>query len=169
MDEPYVACLIECTLRGSVDSKELREKVRRVLAARPTIREELRSSRRENKDGIFFEPKGDRVLNVVLKLARGHAAFDLNEPQFDQPESVSIRPLISMSDEERTNFETPPESSIWPEVGSREFQRLALRWPGGSSWLSVQPGRYRYLASVGDGIVVRIVLSEYLACEVTWP
>jgi hypothetical protein len=169
VDEPYLACLIACTLLGSVDSERLRPKVRRILAARPAIREALRSSRREDKDGISFEPNHDRVLNVILKLARGHAAFELNEPQFEEPESVSVRPLISMSDEERADFETPPKCSVWPEVGSRESQRLASRWPDGSSWLLLQPGRYRYLASVGDGMVVRIVLSEYLACEVTWP
>ena len=36
-------------------------------------------------------------------------------------------------------------------------------------WVEVQPGRYSYLAFDGDGgITVRIVLSEYLACEVVW-
>jgi hypothetical protein len=35
-------------------------------------------------------------------------------------------------------------------------------------WIVVQEGRYRFLASTGDGILVRMVLSEYLACEVVW-
>ena len=35
-------------------------------------------------------------------------------------------------------------------------------------WFVVQPGRYRHLASAADGILIRIVLSEYLACEAIW-
>jgi hypothetical protein len=35
-------------------------------------------------------------------------------------------------------------------------------------WVEVQEGRYRYLAAGGDGVTVRIVLSEYAAGEVTW-
>ena len=37
-----------------------------------------------------------------------------------------------------------------------------------SNWTVLQPGRYRYVVARLDGIVVRIILSEYLACEVMW-
>jgi hypothetical protein len=32
----------------------------------------------------------------------------------------------------------------------------------------VQPERYRFLASPGLPVLVRIVIGEYLACEVVW-
>jgi hypothetical protein len=36
-------------------------------------------------------------------------------------------------------------------------------------WVEVQSGRHRYHAfEEDDGAVVRIVLSEYLACEAVW-
>jgi hypothetical protein len=37
-----------------------------------------------------------------------------------------------------------------------------------NGWIVVQPGRYRYLAYVDSAVTVRMVLSEYLACEVVW-
>ena len=37
------------------------------------------------------------------------------------------------------------------------------------SWQDVQDGVYRYaVAQVPEGILVRMVLHEYLACEVGW-
>lgn len=42
-------------------------------------------------------------------------------------------------------------------------------WPATYPWVEVQSGRYRYLAALdGTETVVRMVLSEYLACEVRW-
>jgi hypothetical protein len=36
-----------------------------------------------------------------------------------------------------------------------------------NDWQDVQPGRYRYLVMEAP-TTVRMVLSEYLACEVVW-
>jgi len=56
--------------------------------------------------------------------------------------------------------------------------QLALRSPTGApatlnmlinNWIDVQEGRYRYLAFDGDtGAAVRMVIAEFLACEVVW-
>jgi len=38
-----------------------------------------------------------------------------------------------------------------------------------NNWIDVQEGRYRYLAFDGDtGAAVRMVIAEFLACEVVW-
>jgi len=38
-----------------------------------------------------------------------------------------------------------------------------------NDWIEVQEGYYRYLA-IDDinGVIIRIVVSDYLACEVGW-
>lgn len=112
----------------------------------------------------------ERVRRVVMKLARGHSAFELNEPQLDEPATYNVCPLVLLSEAERAAFESVPgELALWPEVGSRAMMRLVEgqdMGPGG--WIIVQPGRYRYMTTVGDGVVVRMVLSEYLGCEVVW-
>jgi hypothetical protein len=111
----------------------------------------------------------ERVRKVVLKLGRGHAAYELNEPPFGDPASVSFIPLTSLSSEDRHRFESPPEAAFWPEVGSRAMQRLVVSDSSVSTdWVDVQPGRYRFMTVVGEMTSVRVVLSEYLACEVVW-
>ena len=112
------------------------------------------------------------MQNVVLKLARGHAAYEYSEPQLEEPESVSFAPIAAMSEEQLRAFETLPAGSLLPEIGSRAFLRAAIvgnevfTQEGG--WQVVQKGRYRYAVSHSDGIIVRMLLSEYLACEVVW-
>jgi hypothetical protein len=76
-----------------------------------------------------------------------------------------------MQDDARGRFETPPDVNVWPEVGSRAMQRLVVSPPRGTvspGWVVVQDDRYRYLAVAEHSILVRIVVSEYLACEVVW-
>jgi len=106
----------------------------------------------------------------VLKLARGHAAFELGEPRLEQPARIAFAPLETMATPVREDFEAPSITTIWPEVGSRAMQRMAVAFPYcyGPDWVEVQPERYRYLTSVSEGVVIRMVLSEYLGCEVVW-
>jgi hypothetical protein len=106
----------------------------------------------------------------VLKLARGHAAYEYGEPQLYDPESVWFSPLHTLSSREIEAFETPPIEDLFPEIGSRAFVRgIETEWSGMmGGWRVIQEGRYRYLVSHSAGIAVRMVLSEYLACEVIW-
>lgn len=168
-DEEYLACLIECTLAGAAEPADVtRAKVKRILERTPALESRLSQARRVDRTGTSFQIESERVRNVVLKLARAHAAFELNEPQMDDPSQIGFTPLALMTAEAREAFETPPRSLIWPEVGSRAMHRLLVSDPRASLWLIVQPGRYRYLAAVGDSVVVRRVIGEYLAYEVLW-
>ena len=171
LDEEFVACLVACALAGSASARDVRsEKISRILQTKPALASRIDKAREENLFGdVAFRVESDRVRNVVLKLARGHAAFELNEPQFDSPRTLTVVPMPSMTRENRENFERPPTASIWPEVGSRAMQRAIQTSHGSSRWIVVQPGRYRYLTAVSNGAVVRMVLSEYLGGEVTWP
>lgn len=170
-DEPYLACLIDCVLSGSVQPEEVgRDKVRRILEKRPHFGAEILAGRQEGADGrVQWVPNADRVRAVILKLARGHAAYESSEPQLGEPESYWCAPLCTLAVEQRQDFESEPALAVWPEIGSRAFRRACVI--GGEpfldgGWQVVQPGRYRYL--VMDGTTVRMVLSEYLACEVVW-
>lgn len=173
-DEEYLACLIDCTLSGSTDPDSTpRETVRNILRKRPALQARLAAAKAENPDGTLFLPEMARVNNVVLKLARGHAAFELNEPQFDDPDSIAAVPLVSLRPQQRDAFETSPAPASglagWPEVGSRAMQRLIEGHDmDAGGWITVQDHRYRFLVSTDDGICIRMVLSEYLACEVIW-
>ncbi len=118
-------------------------------------------------------PDNDRVRNVVLKLARGHAAYELSLPQLDEPEEIVFGPLLAMSEVERADFESAGCGELrgWPEIGSRAFLRACGEFPCRNqegSWIVVQPGRYRYSVDQSGDVAVRMVLAEYLACQVRW-
>ncbi len=170
LDEEYLACLIDCVLAGSAAPDDVgRIKVRAALKRKRALAERLEASRRESTAGIVWVPEADRVRNVVVSLARGHSLYELHEPQLEEPDDVNVAPLPTMSSTERDQFEASVGFAVWPEVGSRAFQRAVLGISGPTSpWLSVQPGRYRYLAALNVGITIKMVLSEYLACEVRW-
>lgn len=165
-DEEYVACVLECVLAGSTDPARIgRPEIARKLADRPGLRARIEAGRSEEDGQIAFDIEHARVENLIGKLAIGHAVYELAE--FDRDLRLEVRywPLPLLDDDQRRRFETPPGSHLLPEVGSRAMHRL---FSGGCGWIEVQPGRYRYLATVGPPQTVRIVLVDYLACEVRW-
>lgn len=119
----------------------------------------------------------------MIKLARGHAAFELGQPCRETPDHFWCGPLASMSPEMRESFNAAHVQQLFGEVGSRGLQRMlvtqfVLRSETGevsqmglvvNDWVEVQEGNYRYLAidDIG-GLVIRVVAAEYLACEVAW-
>ncbi len=169
LTEEYVACLLACILAGTPEPAAIsRSNIKRILEEKPALLARLRAA--WDPVDRTFEIESERVRQVVLKLARGHAAYELNEPMFDEPRHVWVRPLATLSSLEYQAFESAPGATLWPEVGSRAMQRAVVTdgvWLG--DWVVVQEGRYRYLASgTEDGILVRSVLSEYLGCEAFW-
>jgi hypothetical protein len=122
-------------------------------------------------------PELERVRNVVIKLARGHLAYECAVLALEEPDRVNAIPLVSMSESEREQFESASEGVVlasgvilapWPEIGTRAFLCAAGVLPTtySNGWIVVQPDRYRYRASESGN--VDIVLSEYLACSVKW-
>lgn len=168
LDEEYLACLIECAKYGSVEAACVaRSKIATILERKPSLASRLVAARVETADGIIWTPEEERVRNVMVKLARAHAAYEDNEPRPDEPDHVSIVPLCSMKPDVREDFEASPNSGVWPEVGSRAMHRILIGAEGEYPWIEVQPNRYRYLVATAP-TTVRIVIAEYLAAEIAW-
>jgi hypothetical protein len=165
LDEEYVACLIECAAVGSVDADRMRPRIRRKLQEKPWLRDRIR---RSHGGAAGFATEQDRVRRVVLKLARGHALYELNEPRWEEPKYVGFSPIHLLNGDLRQALEEAPLSNLWPEAGSRALQRLVVERTGRSTWIEVQAGTYRYMTSVAHGTLVRLVIREYLAAEVAW-
>lgn len=168
VDEEYVACMIECARLGTTKPEEVsRENISRILSQKAALRTRLTAATElAPRKGIRVEHT--RLHHVVLKLAQGHALFELNEPQYEEPKSVCYVLLHTLSGEELARFEEPKPLTIWPEMGSRGMQRVSRLDPPAFEWVIVQPERYRYMAYVDSATTVKFVLSEYLACEVIW-
>lgn len=114
LDEEYLACFLEVVIHGCVEPDKLtREKIKRSLAINQRLVARLESSLRIDDNGQkVWMPEIDRVTNVILKLARGHANYELGLPQFDKPTFISFKPFLSMSEEEMENFENAGEGEI---------------------------------------------------------
>jgi hypothetical protein len=175
LDEEYLACFLECVLAGSTDTSRLsRDKINRALSRNARLSSRIQASARiDDHHGLTWEPEYERVQHIAVKLARGHAAYELSLPQLDDPESVFVSSLLAMTKWDRKAFENAGlgEPRLLPEVGSRAFFRAVGARPYGDQagpWVVVQPGRYRYSVDQFGGIRVQIVLAEYLACAVEW-
>lgn len=175
-DEEYFAALIECVLAGDVDPARIgRPKIAKTIASSVGLAERLRRARRMENELPVWDVEQERMRNVVLKLARGHAAYELNEPKTEEPDVCWVRPIPTMTQEELDRFEERPdpgavELGVWPEVGSRMMSRLLIAENEvfDEGWLVVQEGRYRYKLNWHAGLDVRIVIREYLACQIIW-
>jgi len=172
LDEEYVACLIECAKTGSMDAVR-RPKIRRILRDSPALAARLSQARSVGEDGtIYFAAETSRVRNVILKLARGHAAHELSEQKRNKPSHVMFVSLYALDPGAREHFETPPQCTVWPEMGTRGMQRMVVAVPTqgiiGLDWIEVQQDQYRYFVIAEGPMMVRMVIGEYLACEVIW-
>ena len=172
LDEEYFACLLECAIAGEVDPTHIqRAKIARILNENPALMRRLQSTRSERDGQPHWTIESERVKAVVLKLARCHVAFEQNEPQTTEPLYIDFRPFAVMDSAERSAFENGDgDIGVWPEVGSRAMQRLFVldSVVYSEDWLVVQAGNYRYRVDFDNGRRVRIVIREYLACEVSW-
>ena len=127
-DEPYVACLIDCVQVGSVDPEKIgRQKVKDIFLARPQLQAEVQAAINVDAAGeTLWRPDVERVVNIVMKLARGHAAYECGEPMLDEPISVAFEPISSLQSEALDRFESVPVQRVWPEIGSRAFSSAII-------------------------------------------
>lgn len=183
-DEQYFVCLIESVLCGSTDPDLVgRSSVANRLRKSPKLRARIEAARIEDDSQIAFAVESDRVSKVMLKLARGHAAFELSQPCRKAPDHFWWGPLSSLTPPNREKFESPVLQLAFGEIGSRSFQRLfetngsifSKAMEGQQSfgllnnWVEVKVGQYRYLAiDDGSSLLVRVAVAEYLGCEALW-
>lgn len=183
-DEQYLASLIESVIAGSTDPELIRrEKVANILRKTPSLRAKLEAAKRVLNGQAQFQVEEDRVKNVLLKLARGHAVFELSSLCKAEPQSFWWSPLELLDEAHREAFEDIQVVQMFGEVGSRNLQRLFVTQitsqttAGETSvqnllindWVEVQTDRYRYHAiDEGATKIIKIVIGEYLACEARW-
>lgn len=99
LDEEYLACLLECVIAGDIAPEKLhRAKIGRILRANSSLLTRLQRARTDGAEGPVWAAENDRVSRVILKLARCHAAFELNEPQLHEPSRLGFKPLSLMTE-----------------------------------------------------------------------
>lgn len=176
-DEQYTVAFLSCVLSGSSDPAAQRNaSAARALAESAALRAVIERSRIEYKTyagntRVVWNPNFNRIDRVILKNARGHAYFEYGEPMLEPPAHIWARPLESLTDTERDDFEGLHDGGslvAWPEVASRMMSRILTGEDMAGDWVVVQEDTYRYSVQQTGGLRVRSVLSEYLATEVQW-
>lgn len=112
-NEEYLACFLESVLAGTTRPEEVeRETVARIYERRPKLRELIEGSRLTEGNRTLFLPNEARVANVVLKLARGHSAFELSRVMTGPSSHYVCMPIYAMSEE---GYHL--EDTIWTSMG----------------------------------------------------
>lgn len=183
-DEEYFACLIECVRYGTTNPTELsRPSISKTLQNSPALKKRIENSIIEIEGKVAFIPEWERINNVILKLAKGHTAFELNLIMRDKPDYFWCGMLTSLPEEYRIDFNSAHVQENIGEIGSRSTQcaivtNLSMLDENGKNkdinvlindWIDVQYERYRYIAIDDNGmIIIRIVIDEFFACEIAW-
>ena len=169
-----MAAFLGVVLTGSTDlGRQSSPVATRIIAGNRRLRSQIERAKMEDRPlwgetRTVWEPDMSKVNRVVVKNARGHAFFEYGEPLLSEPEHIAARPLETLTATERAEFETIDMGAGWPEVGSRMMMRVMTGQDLDNGWVVVQDGVYRYAVMQQNGMVVRIVIAEYLAAEVQW-
>lgn len=183
-DEEYLACLVEIAAVGSTDPGMMRrEKVAKILTRSPRLRAQIDGGRSGEEGEVRFFVETDRVRTVVLKLAKGHAAFELGRPFRQAPSQIAWWVMHLMTERDRCAFDAPYFPENYGEVGARGLQRMqvvemSLESANGdrrrvgflmNDWVEVQEERYRYQAiETHEEVIIRMVIGGYLGASVVW-
>jgi len=171
-DEEYFACIVECLTHNSVGIEDLsRPKIKRILSSKSHLYRKIVDSVREIDKERIFEIDDLAFRKILLKLARGHAAFEISEPQLSDPYSLIYKSVQSMTVEENKSFFSLLELEKYPEVGSRLMQQIAFD-PNNipfSIWVSVQDDNYAYMINSGfTQLTVRLLIANFIVAEIIW-
>ena len=171
-DELYVACVIECVKCGTTNIDDLkRDKIKKTLKKRESLHKKISNSMSEVEGQTVFSIEVERLKNLILKLAKGHAKYENSEPKFTEPIHLGFKPLHLMDRDEINLFMADTEIMKAPEVGSRAMQNFLFDNENNvlSHWEIVQQNNYSYSVAIGLGTVtVKIIMLDYLAAEIIW-
>lgn len=174
-DEEYVAAFLGAVLSGSADvESQIIERSARIFRHNPLLRDRIDRAKQVERnlfgeETVCWSPELERIERVLVKNARGHAFYEISEPMLDQPSKVWFGPLATLNKRQTEHFENVMwTSGLFPEVGSRMMTRFLTGEDLDEGWVIVQEGVYRYAVMQTGGMIVRIVLREYLAAEIAW-
>lgn len=175
-DEKYVSCFLDvlkaAVYAGYTCSADTIRRLEKDDNLRTLLNEQISIF-----DGkIRFQIDSERLCRILIKLAKGHAGFEMDYICFDESKiRLRYEFIFTMSKEEILEFETVPQTYVAPEVGSRMSitpfviqNTVTGEVCGFMFWNDVQEEQYRYQVSYNaeGGICVKFVIYEILYCRV---
>lgn len=174
-DEKYVACFLDVLKSHIYLDYKLQKETDSRLSKDEKLKSILNEQIRTEDGKVFIRPDNQRIQRILLKLAKGHAGFELDYVNFDNTETqIWYAFIFNMSENDLYEFNSIPTYQVYPEVGSRGMYIIQNIVTDDAqtfaNWMDVQDGQYRYQVSYNDNdsISVKIVILELLYCEVNF-
>ena len=185
-DELYTKTYIECL-------KEVNNNNYGIIEMDSKDRKEVKEAKKSIKRALDEKTIGydERIGRVLLKLAIGHAVYELSEGYYSFKWSgvpLYVKYLIrSTVSEEAWNDQEYAEvinDEILPDIGSRVFRNIyVVQLPLKKletkksqnlnlvmmDWTDIQDGIYRYIAYFkGNKLIVKMIIMDYIYGEVVF-
>lgn len=174
-DEKYVTCFLDVLKSHIYLDYALQKETESRLSKDEKLKSILNEQIRIEDGKVFIRPDNQRIQRILLKLAKGHAGFELDYVNFDNTETqIWYEFIFNISENDLYEFNSIPTYQVYPEVGSRGMYIIQNIVTGDAqifaNWMDVQDGQYRYQVSYNDNgcISVKIVILELLYCEVNF-
>lgn len=175
-DEKYVACFLD-VLKSSIYTNYICRNHTTLRLEKDNRLKNLIVEQIKINDGkVYFDFDEERLIRILIKLARGHAGFEFDLIDFDVDNiKLWYDFTFNISEDVIMEFNSTPETDKAPEVGSRGCitpfivqnietgEVLSFMF-----WKDVQDEQYRYQVLINEdkGISVKIVIYEMLYCKI---
>lgn len=175
-DEKYVSCFLDVLKAAVYPDYTCRIETMQRLETDKELQQLINKQINKSDGKINYNLDEKRLCRILIKLAKGHAGFEVDHISFDDVDiSVWYNFIFNMEESVIDEFEEIPQTDIAPEVGSRGcvtpfvVQNIETREAVGFIlWNDVQEGQYRYqvMYNKTGGICVKIIIYEMLYCRI---
>jgi len=175
-DENYVSCFLDILKKNIYSDNSRQNQTQCRLEADEKLLNILEKQVRVENGKVYYQLDEQKIFRILLKLARGHAGFEVDYVSFDNSEVMVYYDFIfNMSNDVIEDFESIMLSDIASEIGTRSMTILQNVDTGDatacSCWNYVQDNQYRYQVFQNElGVVtVILIIFEFLYCKIVFP
>lgn len=168
-DEKYVACYLDVLKSYVYHGYHCNEKTISRLEKDQKLKSLLDEQIKVVDNKVHYICDETRLVNVLSKLARGHAGYEFDHVDLDSEPQIWYDFVFNMDNRKTELFNSIAPITIMPELGSRVFNKLCI---SGEltflEWIEVQDNQYRYHVYFNEdgGVSVKISIYEILYCIV---
>lgn len=173
-DEEYVSCYLDVLKSKIYDDYVIKSKTAERLEKNIELSTALKEQIQTVDGQVHFKYDEKRLINVLVKLARGHAGYEFDYVNLDCEPSIWYGFAFNMTPEEIQAFNEITLMDKMPDVGARVYNRLCVVEDSQTGkaiytfleWVPVQENEYRYNVYFDESgsVCVKIAIGEMLFC-----
>lgn len=171
-DEKYVSCFLDVLKSCIYINHNLKDNTIRCLKDDIGLKKLIEEQIDIKNDHVYFSIDDNKIKRILVKLAKGHAAFELDYINFDDVKiDVKYDFIFNLSKEFINSFNNVVTYPVIHEVGSRAIYLIQDLDSGFAEtialWNIIQNQQYRYqVVNRQSSTIVKIVIFEFLYSEI---